>query len=91
MYRTKRRFVLGNLEAALSEEPRPGVQRKLTGKQEALLVAAACSMPPAGRARWTLELLAGEMVKLTEHGELSRETVRRRLAENELKPWRSDM
>ncbi|HKS71472.1 MAG TPA: IS630 family transposase [Ktedonobacterales bacterium] len=91
VYRTKRRFVLGNLEAALSEEPRPGAQRKLTGKEEALLVATACSKPPAGRARWTLELLAGAMVKLTEHAELSRETVRRRLAENDLKPWRRDM
>ena len=91
MYRTKRRFVLGNLEAALSEEPRPGAARKLSGKEEALLVATACSKPPAGRARWTLELLAGEMVKLTEHAELSRETVRRRLAENDLKPWRRDM
>jgi transposase len=88
--RTKRRFVLGNLEAALREEPRPGAARKLTGKQEALLVATACAKPPAGRARWTLELLAGEMVKLTEHAELSRETVRRRLAENDLKPWRRD-
>jgi transposase len=91
VYRTKRRFVLGNLEAALSEGPRPGARRKLSGKEEALLVATACSKPPAGRSRWTLELLAGEMVKLTEHGELSRETVRRRLAENELKPWRRDM
>jgi len=91
VYRTKRRFVLGNLEAALSEEPRPGAQRKLSGKEEALLVATACSKPPAGRARWTLELLAGEMVKLTEHVELSRETVRRRLAANDLKPWRHDM
>jgi transposase len=89
--RTKQRFVLGNLAAALSEEPRPGAQRKLSGKEEALLVATACSKPPTGRARWTLELLAGEMVKLTEHGELSRETVRRRLAENDLKPWRRDM
>jgi len=89
--RTKRRFVLGNLEAALREEPRPGAARKLTGKQEALLVATACAKPPAGRARWTLELLAGEMVKLTEHAELSRETVRRRLAENDLKPWRREM
>jgi transposase len=86
VYRTKRRFVLGNLEAALSEEPRPGARRKLSGKEEALLVATACSKPPAGRARWTLELLAGQMVKLTEHVELSRETVRRRLAENDLKP-----
>lgn len=91
VYRTKRRFVLGNLEAALSEEPRPGGARKLTGKQEALLVATACSKPPEGRARWTLELLAGAMVKLTEHAGLSRETVRRRLAENDLKPWRKDM
>src|SRR5580700_5896530 len=91
VYRTKRRFVLGNLEAALSEEPRPGAGRKLSGKEEALLVATACSNPPAGRARWTLELLAGAMVKLTEHEDLSRETVRRRLAENHLKPWRKDM
>jgi transposase len=91
VYRTKRRFVEGNLEAALSEEPRPGAERKLSGREEALLVATACSSPPAGRARWTLELLAGAMVKLTEHGSLSRETVRRRLAENDLKPWRRDM
>ena len=91
VYRTKRRFVEGNLERALSEEPRPGASRKLTGKEEALLVATACSSPPAGRARWTLELLADELVKLTAHESLSRETVRRRLAENDLKPWRKDM
>jgi len=91
VYRTKRRFVLGNLEAALSEEPRPGTSRKLSGKEEALLVATACSSPPTGRARWTLELLAGELVRLTEHASVSRETVRRRLAENDLKPWRKDM
>jgi transposase len=91
VYRTKRRFVLGNLEAALREEPRPGAGRKLSGKEEALLVATACSSPPKGRARWTLELLADELVRLTEHDDISRETVRRRLAENELKPWRKDM
>ena len=91
VYRTKRRFVLGNIEAALREAPRPGAERKLSGKQEALLVATACSKPPAGRARWTLELLAGEMVRLTEYDRISRETVRRRLAENDLKPWRKDM
>ena len=91
VYRAKRRFVEGNLERALSEEPRPGAERKLTGKEEALLVATACSGPPAGRARWTLELLADELVKLTAHESVSRETVRRRLAENDLKPWRKDM
>src|ERR1700736_1118336 len=89
--RTKQRFVEGNLERALSEEQRPGAERKLTGKEEALLVATACARPPEGRARWTLELLAGAMVKLTEHKSLSGETVRRRLAENDLKPWRRDM
>ena len=91
VYRTKRRFVEGNLELALAEGPRPGAARKLTGKEEALLVATACSDPPAGRARWTLELLSDALVKLTEHQSLSRETVRRRLAENDLKPWRKDM
>ncbi len=54
VYRTKRRFVEGNLEAALNEEPRAGADRKLTGNEEALLIATACSSPPAGRARWTL-------------------------------------
>lgn len=91
VYRTKRRFVERGLEAALGEEPRPGAERKLSGKEEALLIATACSSPPPGRARWTLELLAEAFVKLTEHAQLSRETVRRRLAENDLKPWRKDM
>jgi transposase len=91
VYRTKRRFVEMGLEVALCEEPRPGAERKLTGKEEALLVATACSSPPPGCARWTLELLADAFVKLTQHEQLSRETVRRRLAENDLKPWRKDM
>jgi transposase len=62
VYRTKRRFVEGNLERALSEDSRPGAERKLTGKEEAMLVATACANPPEGRARWTLELLADAMV-----------------------------
>src|SRR5258708_29536352 len=76
VYRTKRRFVEGNLEAALSEEPRPGAARKLSGKEEALLVATACATPPEGRARWTLELLAGAMGNLTQQSGLSRRTGR---------------
>src|SRR3974390_1373388 len=80
VYRTKRRFVEGNLERALSEEPRPGAERKLTGKEEALLVATACSDPPAGRARWALDLLAGGMVKLTAPERMARENVRARPA-----------
>ena len=91
VFRTKRRFVEEGLEPALSEAPRPGAARKLTAKQEALLVATACSKPPAGRARWTLSLLADEMVLLTGHRSLSAATVGRRLAEKELKPWQEKM
>ena len=91
VYRTKRRFVEGGLARALHDDPRPGAGRKLTGKEEARLVATACAAPPRGRARWTLDLLAGEMVRLTGHTALSRETVRRRLAEQELKPWQKKM
>src|SRR3546814_20032551 len=50
VYRTKRQFVEGNLDKVLNEEPRPGAPRKLPGKEEALLMATACSSPPAGRA-----------------------------------------
>ena len=53
VYRTKRRFVEGNLPHALSEQQRPGAPRKLSGKEEALLIATACSDPPEGRARWS--------------------------------------
>ena len=91
VYRTKRRFVEEGLEQALSEDPRPGAERKLSTMEEALLVATACTKAPAGRARWTLELLADAMVRLTEHESLSSETVRRRLADNELKPWQKKM
>src|SRR5436305_14877213 len=80
--RTKRRFVEGNLERALSEEPRPGAARTLTGKEEALLVATACAKPTAGRRRWTLTLLADTMVKHTDHDSMSDKIERRPLDEN---------
>lgn len=91
IYRTKRRFVESGVEHALSENHPRGGDRKLSSQEEALLVATACSTPPEGRSRWTLELLADTMVRLTEHEELSTETVRRRLRENGLKPWQRRM
>lgn len=91
VFRTRRRFVEEGFERALSEAPRQGGRRKLSGGEEALLIATVCSKPPKGRARWTLELLAGEMIRLTEHPTISRDTIRRRLAENELKPWQKRM
>jgi len=91
IYRTKRCFVEEGLDAALHDATRPGGRRKLSGKEEALLIATACSAPPEGSACWTLDLLAGEMVRLTEHATLSGDTVGRRLAENKLKPWQKKM
>lgn len=91
VYRAKQRFVEDGLQTALSEESRRGAERKLSTAQEALLIATACTKPPVGRAHWTMKLLAGEMVRLTEHESLSSETVRRRLAENKLKPWQKKM
>jgi len=90
-FRVKRAFIEEGLEEALEEAPRPGGARKLSGHEEALLIATACALPPLGRARWTLELLASEMVRLTDHASISSETVRRRLAENDLKPWQKKM
>jgi len=91
VYRTKQHYVEDGLARALTETPRPGAPRKLSASDEARLVAVACSAPPAGRARWTLELLAGEVVRLTTHETLSGATVGRRLAEMKLKPWREKM
>jgi len=91
VYRTKRRFVEEGIAHALAEDPRPGGKRKLSTTEEAMLVALACSSPPMGRAKWTLDLLAGEMVRLTPHEQISRDTIGRRLDENDLKPWQRKM
>jgi transposase len=74
--RVRQRFVEEGLESALNERPRPGQRRKLDGKQEAHLVAVACSQPPAGHARWTLKLLAEKVVELEYADSISPETVR---------------
>jgi transposase len=91
VYRTKQHFVEDGLERALNEAPRPGAPRKLGAADESLLIAVACSEPPDGRAKWTLDLLAGEMVRLTSHKTLSRDTVGRRLDEMAIKPWQEKM
>jgi transposase len=59
-----RRFALEGVDAALSEKPRPGQKPKITGDVEAQLVLLACSDPPQGHARWTMQLLADKLVEL---------------------------
>ena len=77
--RTRQKFVEGGVAWALRERPRPGGRRKLDGKQEAFLVATACSTPPAGRERWTMQLLADRLVEVHLVDAISDETVRRTL------------
>jgi transposase len=77
--RVRKRFVEDGLEAALGERPRPGGQRKLDGRQEAFLIALACSTPPEGRQCWTMQLLADKLVELRVIEAISDETVRRAL------------
>ena len=77
--RVRKRFVEEGLEAALNERPRPGGQRKLDSKQEALLIALACSTPPEGRTSWTMQLLAHKLVACRVIDTISDETVRRTL------------
>ena len=77
MERARERFVGQGLEAALvPARSRRVYACKLDGRQEARLIALACSKPPAGKARWTLRLLAEEMVELEVVDSLSHETVR---------------
>jgi len=79
--RVRKRFVLEGEEPALNRKPRetPPIQPKLDGRGEAHLVALCCSPPPAGRTRWTLQLLADELVDRKIVTSISAETVRKHL------------
>ncbi len=91
IYRTKKRFVEDGLTEALNEGARPGMPRKFDANQEALLIALACSKPPEGLCRWTLNLIADKFISLSDMDVVSTETIRRRFKENDLKPWQKKM
>ena len=74
--RTRQRFAPEGLQAALEDKPHPATGSELDEKQEARIIALACSEPPAGQARWTLELLTQEVLKDGIVTHLSPETVR---------------
>ena len=77
--RVRTRYVKEGLDSALNERARPGQKRKLSGRQEAHLVAIACSEPPEGHTHWTLKLLADKVVELGFAEKISLETVRQNL------------
>lgn len=83
--RLRQRFVEQGLEAALNRTPRRrNKARKLDGAGEARLIALSCSEPPEGRNRWTLQLLAEELVRLEQVPSISHETVRQTLKKTNL-------
>jgi transposase len=75
--RHRTRFTREGLEAALTDKHRSGAPAKLDGKQEAMIVALACSDAPEGRARWTAKLLANRAVELEVVESISESSVRR--------------
>jgi transposase len=85
---TSQRYRQGGLERALYERPRPGKALLLDAPQRQRIVALVCGPPPAGRARWTVRLLAEEAVKRKLVPRVGRETIRVLLESHDLKPWR---
>lgn len=78
--RVRREYVVAGLDATLARKlPDRVYERRLDGAGEAHLVALACGSPPDGQARWTLRLLADELVRLDVVDAVSHETVRRTL------------
>ena len=77
--RTRRKFINEGMEAALYDKVRPGGKPKITGDIEAKLIMLACSDPPEGHSRWTIQLLADKMVELQYVESISRVAVGKRL------------
>lgn len=84
--RVRQRFVEEGLEAALKCRPGGGRKRKLDGEVEAHLIALRCGEVPEGRGRWTLRLLADQMVELGYVEQLSHESVRQVLKKTNYNP-----
>ena len=82
------RYQEGGLKRALYDAPRPGQKPLLDSEQSQRIIAMVCGPPPAGRARWTVRLIAQEAVKRKLVGHMAPETVRVLLQSHDLKPWR---
>ncbi len=75
VYNVRARYHSEGLTAALTEKPRSGFPRRVTQREEAQITSIACSTPPPGRTRWTVQLVTDRLVTL--YGtELSHESVR---------------
>lgn len=76
VWRTRKRYLEEGLEKSLQEKERSGQPKKYGVKQEAEIIALACSDPPQGRARWSLELLTDKLSHQKGLKSINRETIR---------------
>lgn len=88
--RIRQRFAVEGLKKALNERPRPGNPRRLDGRQEAYVIALACSDPPEGREKWTMQLLAKRLVELNVVDSISDDTVWRTLKRGTSNPGNAE-
>ena len=86
VFNVRQRFHEGGVNRALYDAPRSGQPPALNGHEEAKVVAIACTTPPEGRNRWTLDLLTEKVCG--DIKEVGRSTLHHVLLRNELKPWR---
>lgn len=84
----RKRFCDAGLEGALYDSPRSGRPSDFTARQKQQVVALACTEPPEGRARWTLELLCEHAVKRGFVSSVSKSEVSLWLKSHDMKPWR---
>ena len=84
--RTRQRCVEEGVDASLRERPRPGARPKLGPKEQAMVVALACTKPPEGRTRWTMQLLADRVVELEVVPDITDESIRRLLKRTSSSP-----
>lgn len=86
VWRIKKRYLKEGLDSALKEKPRPGQPKKYTDREEAEIIATACTSPPKGRKRWSVRLLADEMKNKKGFNTINRESVRLILKKRKLSP-----
>lgn len=86
IWRTRRAYIEGGLELALHDVQRPGKPRQYGADVEAQVSALACSAPPAGAKRWTLNLLEQAAQRQAGMQGISRQTIRRLLKKTASNP-----
>lgn len=80
------RFTANGIQGAIIDKPRPGQPRKTDDKDDAFIIATACSESPVGAHHWTLDLLQEEF-ESKKNKKLGRNTIWLRLKNQEIKPW----